>query len=153
MHAAPGRGTLLASLWDMTWVQEMLGLVEAAYWTWSWSVLPWPSRNPKPFPRALQWVLQRSKDLLEDAFVLVHAGVQDPMVAASRLGPEATSATCPCFGFPICAKPGGGIFPEMLSEEVTCHWGKAQEWQSWWSCALCWGCPHCGVAVEVEMLL
>lgn len=78
VHAPPGRGTLPVSLWDVTQAQETLGLVEAACWMRSWSVLLWPSRNPKPLPGALQGGLQRSEGVLEDAFVLVHAGVQDP---------------------------------------------------------------------------
>ena len=71
-----------------------------------------------------------------------------PRAAASPSGPKATSATCPCLSFPICAKPGGDIFPEMLSKEVACCWGEAQEWQSWGSCAPRWGCPRVLLTVE-----
>lgn len=103
---------------------------------------------PQTSSRGFAGGLQRSGNVLEDSFVLVCAGVQDPWAAASPSGPKATSATCPCLGFPICAKQEEIFFPRDAQQEVACCWGKAQEWQSWGSCALCWGCPCVLLTVE-----
>lgn len=72
-------------------------------------------QKPQTSSRGFAGGPQRSGNVLEDSFVLVCAGVQDPWAAASPSGPKATSATCPCLGFPICAKPGGDIFPQRCS--------------------------------------
>ena len=129
MRAPLGRGMLLASLQDVTWVQEMLELAEALCWTRSRSVLLWQSRNPRASSRGFMRVAAKIRGHVGGCTCASPCRVQDPWAAASRLGPEETSAACPCLGFPICAKPGGDIFPEMFSKEVTC-WVKAQEWQS-----------------------
>lgn len=149
-HAPPGRGTLLASLWDVTWVREMLGLVEAACWMWSRSVFLWPSRNPKPLPGTLPggrkgqgmcWSIHLCWSVL---------GYRTPGLLLLRQGQKQLLPLARALVSPSVQNQEEIFFPRDAQQEVVCCWGKAQEWQSW---GLPTCVPHCGVAAKVEMLL
>lgn len=116
-HAPPGRGTLLASLWDVTWVREMLGLVEAACWMWSRSVFLWPSRNPKPLPGALPGGAAKVRECVGGFICAGLCWGAGPLGCCFSVRAKSNFCHLPVPWFPHLCKTRRRYFsPEMLSK-------------------------------------